>query len=144
MPYPNDSQIVAEIYRAAERFRTKPREEYLKSAATHLANKGLSVYQVRKILIEAAQTLDHFPSLAELEDLSSGFSTTTTVAIKHEDCDNCDSRGYELWYDDSVHTCIVACNKCNRGKVYATDKKYGCSDRDLAMQNGYFRRENRV
>lgn len=141
MPYPNDSQIVAEVYRASERFRTKPREEYLKSAATHLVNKGLSVYQVRKILIEAAQTLDHFPSLAELEDLSKGFTTSTPV-IPHGDCVHCESRGYDLWEDEQGHTCIIACKHCPRGKVYEIDKKkYGCSDADRALQLGYMKKE---
>ena len=66
LTYEEEKMIHTLVSTVARKFRSSPKDDYLKETANFLISKNLSPSLVASILNKATNEFDHFPSLAQL------------------------------------------------------------------------------
>ncbi len=83
------------------------------------------------IFVKAVETLDHFPSIAELGAIATkiGIYPESGVNIPEEnkDCFGCGGTGYVfVLSNDDRHESIASCERCERGRYFSSQVHKPC------------------
>jgi len=111
-------KILVILDQSKNSFRAAPKKEFLETAAIHLTQK-YSTQHVKEILRRAVETMEHFPSIAQMETLAQelGFSAETSWKyFEEESCFNCGGRGWHYVLRSDGGMGVVACDDCRAGK----------------------------
>lgn len=104
-----------------EAFRSPPRDKFLETLAIHLAPK-FTTHQVKQMLHRAVETLDHFPSIAQLEEIAREMNMANETRWHHktgseDSCRLCHGCGWVYaWQESQRCEVVVACDDCPAGK----------------------------
>lgn len=63
-----ENSVMNEILDASKKFRSQPNKEYLSQVSSHLSTH-YHRFMIRQILSKAVSSLDHFPSISQIEEI---------------------------------------------------------------------------